>query len=281
MLKYLSSSELNLKLSEASIDKTLYFQDTALFPAFLWLTDDEKSIIPKDVSLTPIFEVLKNAFRLVLPNLVFSQADFSPIDIQLSTVNIAPWVYGFNDAGIISLNGVSYTVFDDNASDLFIISPSSTTLASLNAKYTGSHRVTPLTVLNTLKAIGQLLINVTSSNTGAIPPPPVVVVIPPPTPTPTPTPIPVIVFPATDTGSTMTVDGYTWTLTRLVNEVFDTIRIQRDVGRAENYDALSLSPQKLRLEQALNQKIPGRTHVLSSPRLDFSESVTIFWSVVS
>ena len=281
MLKYLSSSELNLKLSEASNDKTLYFQDTALFPAFLWLTDDQKATIPREVSLTPIFEVLKNAFRLVLPNLVFSQADFLPIDIQLLPVNMAPWVYGFNSSSVISINGVSYTLFDDNASDLFIIAPSSTTLASLNAKYTGSHRVTPSILLDTLKSIGSLLINVSLSNTEAIPVPPVVVIIPPnPTPTPTPS-LPPIEFPSTDTSTTMTVDTFTWTLTRLVGEVYDTIRLQRNVGRSENYDALLLPSQQSRLEQALNQKIPARTHVLSSPRLDISEEVTVFWSVRS
>ena len=79
----------------------------------------------------------------------------------------------------------------------------------------------------------------------------------------------------------MTVDGYTWTLTRLVNEVYDTIRIRRNVSRSEDYAPLSLSPQKLRLEQALNQKIAARTHVLSNPQLDISEDVTMTWSVVS
>ena len=279
MPDYLSHTVLGLALTDTDPTKTLYFQDTALFPAFLLITQTERSALPNEVALTPIYPVLKKAFKLVLPGATFPSFPFLPLDVQLSSILMSPWVYGFSDLGVIILNGVSYTLFDDVASDLFIIAPSFTTLASLNAKFTGSHRVTPTLVIKTLKRISELLGNVTLSNTQVIPDPNPTVVVPPPVVIIPPPVTPAITFPSTDTANIMTVDGIVWYIGRDGMNNNAILNLNRPV--ADNFDistANSLS-QKTRLELALNTKIPTPIKVLSNPRLSSFMSTDLYWTV--
>ena len=279
MPDYLSHTVLGLALTDVDPTKTLYFQDTALFPAFLLITQTERSALPNEVALTPIYPVLKKAFKLVLPGATFPSFPFLPLDVQLSSILMSPWVYGFSDLGVIVLNGVSYTLFDDVASDLFIIAPSFTTLASLNARFTGSHRITPTVVIKTLKRISELLGNVTLSNTQVIPDPDPTVVIPPPVVIIPPPVTPVITFPSTDTVNIMTVDGIVWYIGRDGMNNNAILNLNRPV--ADNFDISTANSliQKTRLELALNTKIPTPIKVLSNPRLSSFMSTDLYWTV--
>ena len=279
MPDYLSHTVLGLALTDTDPTKTLYFQDSALFPAFLLITQTERSSLPNEVALTPIYPVLKKAFKLVLPGATFPSFPFLPLDVQLSSILMSPWVYGFSDLGIIVLNGVSYTLFDDVASDLFIIAPSFTTLASLNAKFTGSHRVTPTLVIKTLKRISELLGNVTLSNTQVIPDPNPTVVIPPPVVIVPPPAPPAITFPSTDTANTMTVDGILWNLGRDAFNNSNILNISRPVASNLDINTVNTLTQKNRLELALNTKIPTPIKVLSNPRLSSFMTTDLLWTV--
>ena len=279
MPDYLSHTVLGLALNDVDRTKTLYFQDSALFPAFLFITQIERSALPNEVALTPIYPVLKKAFQFVLLGATFPSFPFLPLDVQLSSILMSPWVYGFSDLGVIVLNGVSYTLFDDVASDLFIIAPSFTTLASLNANFTGSHRVTPTLVIKTLKRISELLGNVTLSNTQEIPdpnptavtPPPIVVIPPPPTVS--------IVFPSTDTANTMTVDNILWNLGRDIFNNNNVLSISRPVSSGLDIATVNTLAQKNRLELALNTKIPFPVKTLSDPRLSSFMTIDLLWTV--
>ena len=281
MADYLSSSVLGLALTDTNPAQTLYFQDTALFPAFLFLTQLERAELPNDIALTPLYAVQKRAMRLVLPGANFLSSPFVPLDIQLSSVAMCPWVRGFNDSSAILLGGVSYTLFDDIASDLFIIAPSSTPLASLNARYTGSHRIAPILVLKTLKRVAELLGNVTLSNTETIPDPggiaviiPPVVIIPPPI-------VPIITFPSTDTASRMTLDGVVWSLSRGMSGTEPVTQILRSVASNLSISTVNSDIARIRLQDGLNAKISGRTHILSNPRIEAFMDSNLLWTVTS
>lgn len=171
MLTYLSNVELSAALIDSNPDKTLYFQDVALFPAFLHLTAAQANEIPTGIAVTPLFEATKRAIRYVLPGAAWNAQSFLPISLQFSPVDISRFLFGFGSNSTRIVMGISYTLFDDISSDLFVIMPSDTPLATLNSIYTGSHRITPTNVIATLKRIGELLTTITNSNTAEIPNP--------------------------------------------------------------------------------------------------------------
>ena len=255
MLTYLTSAQLAVALISTDETKTLYFQDVALFPAFLHLTAAEVPEVPVGIALTPMFESTKRALRLILPGATFSPGLFVPIGLQLSSVAMSTWLAGFSDLSLRIVGGFNYSVFDDISSDLFVIMPSNTPLAELNSIYTGSHRISPINVLLTLKRVNELLFAITASNTTEIADPNPIASSPIPTPTPF-------------TGTTITVLSRIWTLSRGMSTTSPISQISTPVASSLVISGLNSTAEKLQIEAELNRLMPSRVHVLTNPVLN-------------
>lgn len=256
MINYLSNVELNAILSSTAPDenKTLYFQDSASHPAFLYLSSDDRLAMPSSESITAIFTTMQKVLKLVLPGATFSASPFIPINNRLGTSDIAKYIQGFNETTIsIVFGNVSYSLFDDASSDFFVIARSELTLAELNDTYGGSFRLAPVNVLKVLKQIGMLMDRITTSNTSPINP----IeergdVTPPPPPS----------------GNTFIENGDVWEVVR--GGPFggtDITSIRLNVPNPSSVSDYNQSAYRGVLQDAMALAFPGKTHQLSNCRI--------------
>lgn len=268
MINYLSNTELNAILSNATFDeaKTLYFQDSASHPAFLYLSSDDRVSMPSSESITAIFTTMQKVLKLVLPGAVFSASPFIPINNRLGTSDIAKYTQGFNETTISLVFGnVSYSLFDDASSDFFVIARSELTLAELNDTYGGSFRLAPVNVLKVLKQIGMLMGRITTSNTAVISPIEDAANIQP-----------TII----DRPDDVIYDGDdVWSVEKIASNV---VSIRLDSATQPILTEFNSTTYSNRLKGILQVKYPGKTFTLSNCRVLNVPGVSwfVFWDVV-
>lgn len=153
MITYLTSQELIDELSTPTTGKTLYYYLPSVSPAFLLLSEDEFTDLSKfgADNFQPLFSTHRRMLNSLIGQESFIGIPFYPVDVVLQTVNISPYV------SIWQSNPANVILFDDAASDRFILSVSTIGLPALNAEYGGSWRITPSNITNELVTIGASL----------------------------------------------------------------------------------------------------------------------------
>lgn len=153
MITYLTSTELTNELTTPTTGKTLYYYLPSVSPAFLLLSEDEFTSLSAfgAENFQPCFAGHRRMLASLMGQESFIGIPFYPVATLLTVTQIAPYIAPWQS------NPVNVVLFDDAASDRFILHVDSTTLPALNAEYGGSWRLTPTNITIELINIGAAL----------------------------------------------------------------------------------------------------------------------------